>query len=117
MLRMTQWAEIRRRHQVDGAPKEELTGRFNRSERTVQRALQQATTPERQSVKRPNRTDRCRDRIENLLRLDPDLAIESPGGRRHSQLPAENHVQKVQKVQTSGGATGLLRLGAASRQL
>ena len=39
---MTQWAEIRHQHQVDGVPKKELARRFQIDVKTVRRALQQA---------------------------------------------------------------------------
>jgi transposase len=76
---MTQWAEIRHQHQVDGVPKKELARRFDIDVKTVRRALKQATPPKRRTAKRPSRMDRFRDRIEELLRKDPDLTNKRVG--------------------------------------
>lgn len=76
---MTQWAEIRHQHQVDGVPKRELARRFNIDVKTVRRALQQATPPKRRPTKRPSRMDPFRGQIEELLRTDPDLTSKRVG--------------------------------------
>ncbi len=76
---MTQWAEIRHQHQVDGIPKKELARRFKLDVKTVRRALQQATPPKRRKARRPSRMDRFRGRIEELLRNDPDLTNKRVG--------------------------------------
>jgi transposase len=76
---MTQWAEIRHQHQVDGVPKKELARRFQIDVKTVRRALQQAAPPKRRPTKRSSRMDPFRERIEALLRTDPDLTNKRVG--------------------------------------
>ncbi len=43
---MSQWAEIRHMHVVDGVPKREIARRLGLDRKTVERALSQPTAPE-----------------------------------------------------------------------
>lgn len=76
---MSQWAEIRHQHQVDGVPKKELARRLRLDVKTVRRALQQPTQPRRKATKKPSRMDPFRPKIEELLRADPRLTNKRVG--------------------------------------
>ena len=45
MIRVTEWAEMRHQHEVDGVPKKELSRRFGRDVKTVRRALARTGPP------------------------------------------------------------------------
>ena len=90
---MSQWAEIRQMHLVDGVPKKEIGRRFGLDVKTVRRAIGRAE-PEHQrpSPRRARRLDPCRDEIVELLRSEPrtttrktfrsgSATASAPGGR------------------------------------
>ena len=52
---MTQWAEIRHLHLVDGVPKKEIARRLKLDVKTVRRAIGRSTPPVRVSPPRPQR--------------------------------------------------------------
>ena len=57
---MSQWAEIRQMHVVDGVPKKQIAERLGLDIKTVRRAVAQA----RRAVSRPRHLDRWRAQIE-----------------------------------------------------
>lgn len=77
---MSQWAEIRHLHLVDGIPKKELARRFELDVKTVRRALGRTDPPhERRDPQRPRRLDACREEIEQLLASDPRITAKRIG--------------------------------------
>ena len=52
MIRLSQWAEIRQMHVVDGVPKKQIAERLGLDIKTVRRAVAQATAPARRAVSR-----------------------------------------------------------------
>jgi len=50
---MSQWAELRHQHFVDGVPKKALARRFGLDVKTVRRALDRAEPPRRAAARRP----------------------------------------------------------------
>jgi transposase len=73
---MSQWAEIRHQHFVEGVAKKELARRFGLDVKTVRRALVQETPPARRPVRRPSRLDAHREAIEAWLREDPKMTAK-----------------------------------------
>ena len=53
VIRMSQWAEIRHLHLVEGVPKKEIARRLALDVKTVRRAIERSTPPVR--VSRPRR--------------------------------------------------------------
>ena len=68
VIRLSQWAEIRQMHVVDGVPKKQIAERLGLDIKTVRRAVAQATAPARRAVSRPRHLDRWRAQIEQWLR-------------------------------------------------
>ena len=59
VIRVTQWAEIRQMHWVDGVPKKEVARRLGLDVKTVRRALERVEPPhQRQSPPRGRQLDR-----------------------------------------------------------
>lgn len=80
VLRMSQWAEIRHMHLVDGVAKKEVARRLGLDVKTVRRALEQGVAPRRRSSsRRPRRLDGCRDRILELLQAEPKITAKRIG--------------------------------------
>ena len=73
---MSQWAEIRQMHVVDGVPKKQIAERLGLDSKTVRRAVAQATAPARRAVSRPRYLDRWRAQIEQWLRQDRRLTAK-----------------------------------------
>ena len=73
---MSQWAEIRQMHVVDGVPKKQIAERLGLDIKTVRRAVAQATAPARRAVSRPRHLDRWRAQIEQWLRQDRRLTAK-----------------------------------------
>lgn len=74
---MSQWAELRHQHYVEGVPKKELARRFGLNVKTVRRALAREEIPARRaSVPRPFRLDPWREEIEAWLRQDPRITAK-----------------------------------------
>lgn len=92
MIRVTQWAEIRQLHLVEGVPKKELARRFDLDIKTVRRAVASSTPPKRRQTKRrPKALDPWREEIEKLLRLEPRITAKRVGlelGERGSAIQA-----------------------------
>ena len=76
MIRMSQWAEIRQMHVVDGVPKKQIAERLGLDIKTVRRAVAQAAAPARRAVSRPRHLDRWRAQIEQWLRQDRRLTAK-----------------------------------------
>ncbi len=62
MIRMTQWAEIRLLHLVDGVLKKEIARQLKLDVKTVRRAIGGSTPPVRVSPTRPSALDPRRER-------------------------------------------------------
>ena len=75
---MSQWAEVRQMHVVDGVPKKQIAERLGLDIKTVRRAVAQATAPApaRRAVSRPRHLDRWRAQIEQWLRQDRRLTAK-----------------------------------------
>ena len=73
---MSQWAEIRHLHLVEGVPKKEIARRLQLDVKTVRRAVDQSTPPVRVSPPRVSSLDPWRDRIEQWLREDRKLTAK-----------------------------------------
>ena len=67
---MSQWAEIRHMHLVDGVPKKEIARRLKLDVKTVRRAVGRQTSPVRVSPQRANSLDPWREQIMQWLRED-----------------------------------------------
>ena len=76
MIRLSQWAEIRQMHVVDGVPKKQIAERLGLDIKTVRRAVAQATAPARRAESRPRHLDRWRAQIEQWLRQDRRLTAK-----------------------------------------
>ena len=64
VIRMSQWAEIRHLHLVEGVPKKEIARRLQLDVKTVRRAVDRPTPPVRVSPPRVSSLDPWRDQIE-----------------------------------------------------
>ena len=73
---MSQWAEIRHLHLVEGVPKKEIARRLELDVKTVRRAVDRPTPPARVSPPRASSLDPWRDRIEQWLREDRKLTAK-----------------------------------------
>ena len=78
---MSQWAEIRHLHLVEGVPKKEIARRLQLDVKTVRRAVDQPTPPERVSPRRSCSLDPWRDQITQWLR-DDDSKLTAKRVRR-----------------------------------
>ena len=65
---MSQWAEVRHLHLVEGVPKKEIARRLQLDIKTVRRAVGRATPPGRVSSPRASSLDPWREQIEQWLR-------------------------------------------------
>ena len=76
---MSQWAELRHQHFVDGVPKKALARRFGLDVKTVRRALERQDPPRRASAPRPRLLDPYREDIEALLLEDSKITAKRIG--------------------------------------
>ena len=77
---MSQWAEIRHLHLVDGVSKREIARRFKLDVKTVRRALERTDPPdERRDPKRRRRLDDFREEILRLLESEPRITAKRIG--------------------------------------
>ena len=67
---MSQWAEVRHLHLVEGVPKKEIARRLKLDVKTVRRAVGRQTPPVRVSPPRPSGLEPWRKQIEQWLRED-----------------------------------------------
>ena len=73
---MSQWAEVRHLHLVEGVPKKEIARRLKLDVKTVRRAIGRSTPPVRVSPLRPSTLDPWRERISRWLREEPRLTAK-----------------------------------------
>ena len=67
---MSQWAEVRHLHLVEGVPKKGIARRLKLDVKTVRRAVGRQTPPVRVSPPRPSGLEPWREQIEQWLRED-----------------------------------------------
>ena len=80
MIRVSQWAEIRHMHLVQGMSKKEIARRLSLDIKTVRRAIQsEQAPPARRSPARRSLLDPWRERIERWLRQEPRLTAQRIG--------------------------------------
>ena len=73
---MSQWAEIRQLHLVEGVPKKEIARRLQLDVKTVRRAVDRPTPPVRVSAPRASSLDPWREQIKQWLREDRRLTAK-----------------------------------------
>ncbi|MFQ5745213.1 MAG: IS21 family transposase [Acidobacteriota bacterium] len=73
---MSQWAEIRHMHLVDGIPKKQIARRLELDVKTVRRAIERPEPPARAAVPRCWRLDPWREQIEGWLLEDCRLTAK-----------------------------------------
>lgn len=76
---MSQWAELRHQHFVEGEAKKALARKFGLDIKTVRRALAREEPPQRAPVVRPRLLDPFREDIEELLKQDPKITAKRIG--------------------------------------
>ena len=84
MIRVEQWAEIRRMYFVTGLSIKEIRRRTGLHRQTIRRALRAAEPPRYARRARPSKLDPFREEIHRLLRAEPRLP-----GRRMRELLQE----------------------------
>ena len=77
MVRVEQWAEIRRLYFVKRLSIKEIARRTGRDRNTVRKALRTSEPPRYRRPPRPSKLDPFREEVHRLLRDDPRL----PGKR------------------------------------
>ena len=98
VIRMSQWAEIRHMHLVDGVPKKEIARRLKLDVKTVRRAVGRQTSPVRVSPQRANSLDPWREQIMQWLREDRRTTAKRI---RRLLLPLAGSVSRARCVGTS----------------
>ena len=73
---MSQWAEVRHLHLVEGVPKKEIARRLKLDVKTVRRAIGRPTPPVRVSPQRVRSLDSWQKQIEEWLRDDRRLTAK-----------------------------------------
>ena len=73
---MSQWADIRHLHLVDGVTKKEIARRLKLDVKTVRRAIGWSTPPVRVSPPRPSALGLWRERIRQWLCEEPRLTAK-----------------------------------------
>ena len=76
VIRMSQWAEVRHLHLVEGVPKKEIARRLKLDVKTVRRAIGRPTPPVRMSPQRVRSLAPWRKQIEEWLRDDLRLTAK-----------------------------------------
>lgn len=77
VIRVSQWAEIRHMHHVDGVPRKEIARRLGVDVKTVRRALGRERAPlVRESPPRGRQLDRWREKIEELLKSEARISAK-----------------------------------------
>ncbi len=77
MIRVEQWAELRRLHFVKGLSIKEIQRRTGLHRQTIRRALRSERAPRYERAPRPSKLDPFKGEIQRLLRDEPRL----PGQR------------------------------------
>lgn len=94
---MSQWAEIRQLHMVEGVAVREIARRLDLDVKTVRRALKQPVAKhKRRSPLRKCRLDPLRERIEAILREEPDVTAKRVGRllEGHGDVPRERALRE-----------------------
>lgn len=73
MVSVEQWAEIRRRHLVDGVSIKRLVRETGLSKNTIRKAIRSAEPPRYRRSPQPSKLDLHRDEIKRLLKDDPKI--------------------------------------------
>ena len=73
---MTQWAEVRHLHLVEGVPKKEIARRLKLDVKAVRRAIGRSAPPVRVSPSRPSTLKPWRERIRQWLGEEPRLTAK-----------------------------------------
>ncbi len=81
MLDVEKWAELRRRHLVDGVSLKRLAKETGLSRNTVRRAIRAGSPPTYKRPKRPSKLDPFREHINGLLKADPKIPSQVIGDR------------------------------------
>jgi transposase len=77
VIRVSQWAELRHQHYVEGVPKKELARRFGLNVKTVRRALAREEMPvRRRSRGQGRRLDPWREEIRSWMQEDPRITAK-----------------------------------------
>jgi transposase len=80
VIPVSQWAEIRRMGLVDAMPRREIARRLGVNVKTVRRALRREQAPlQRLSPPRSRRLDPLRERIVELLQMEPRISAKRIG--------------------------------------
>ena len=109
---MSQWAEVRHLHVVEGVPKKEIARRLKLDVKTVRRAIGRPTPPVRVSPPRPGTLDPWRERIKQWLGEEPrlDRETDSPVAAADGRTGPRAHGAPLRRRAEDGGqAEGGLR--------
>ena len=97
MIRVSQWAEVRHMHEVEGLAKKEIARRLDLDIKTVRRALARLkATPKRGTPARGRQLDPLRPRIEELLKSEPEITAKRIGRllEEHGSVPKERALRE-----------------------
>jgi len=78
VVRVEQWAEIRRLYFVKGLSIKEIVRRSGRGRNTVRRALRSKAPPAYSRPRRPSKLEPFREEIHRLLGEDARLSVPTP---------------------------------------
>ena len=81
MLNVEKWAELRRRHLVDGVSLKRLAKETGLSRNTVRRAIRADSPPNYTRPRRASKLDPFREQINELLKADPKIPSQVIGDR------------------------------------
>lgn len=81
MLDVEKWAELRRRHLVDGVSLKRLAKETGLSRNTVRKAVRADSPPTYTRPRRPSKLDPFREQIGDLLKADPKIPSQVIGDR------------------------------------
>jgi len=81
VLDVENWAELRRRHLVDGVSLKRLAKESGLSRNTVRRAIRADSPPSYKRPRRPSKLDPFREQINALLKGDPKIPAQVIGDR------------------------------------
>ena len=99
---MSQWAEIRHLHVVEGVSKKEIARRLQLDIKTVRRAVDRPTPPARATAERASSLDPWREQIKQWLREDRRLTAKRV---RRLLLPLAGAGLAAHGAPLRGGAT------------
>lgn len=81
MLNVEKWAELRKRHLVDGVSLKRLARETGLSRNTVRKAIRADSPPTYTRPRRPSKLDPFREQINDLLKSDPKIPSQVIGDR------------------------------------